>query len=65
MIILHAITKFGPVGKRAQLKWGGDTPHPMENDTNVRAGGTPYRDDTSAELLWVSASASGDYHDNM
>ena len=37
----------------------------MENDTNVRAGGTPYRDDTSAELLWVSASASGDYHDNM
>lgn len=62
---MHAITKFGPLGTRAKLKWKGDTPHPQENDDNVANGGTPYVDSESAELLWVSKSNSGDYHSNM
>ena len=35
-----------------------DTPH----EVNKVADGP---DDTSAELLWVSSSKTGDYHDNM
>ena len=65
MIILHAITREGPLGERARLKWSGDTPHPKENRENVAQGGEPFVDDMSAELLWVSSSNSGDYHDNM
>ena len=51
LIILHAITKFGPLGGRAKLVWKRDTPHPQENDDNVANGGTPYVDSDSAESL--------------
>jgi hypothetical protein len=54
VIILHAITKDGPLGgEDTTMKWSGDTPHPSEGVQ------------TTAECLWVSASNSGDYHDNM
>jgi hypothetical protein len=62
LIILHAITPYGPLcdtdgdGKPVcDLKWNGDTCHP------------PKRDDgkITCETLWISQSSSGDYHDNM
>ncbi len=65
LIILHAITKDGPVGKRADLKWNKDMPHPMEYDKGDANFGTPFTNNESAELLWVASSNSGDYHDNM
>ena len=65
LIILHAITKDGPLGERSLITWKGsrggkdtDTPHEVKK---VADG----PDDTSAELLWVSNSKTGDYHDNM
>ena len=59
VIILHAITKDGPLGNAdSGMTWGknnkSDTPHPGEGVI-----------DETAETLWVSASSSGDYHDNM
>ena len=50
VIILHAITKDGPLGSEdTAMKWSGDTPHPGEGVQQT------------AECLWVSASNSGDY----
>ncbi len=54
VIILHAITNDGPLGgEDTAMTWNGDTPHPGIGEQ------------TTAECLWVSASSSGDYHDNM
>ena len=63
LIILHAITKLGPLGERSEISWRHngretDTPHEVKK---VADG----PDDRSAELLWVSNSKTGDYHDNM
>ena len=57
LIILHAISKFGPIGgEDKSMKWAGDTPH--VNHDNAACAET-------SELLWVSNSSTGDYHDNM
>ena len=57
LIILHAISKFGPIGQEDKsMTWSGDTPHTHSEN--------PASSET-AELLWVSNSSSGDYHDNM
>ena len=54
VIILHAITNDGPLGAiDTNMEWKGDTPHPSEGPQST------------CECLWVSASNSGDYHDNM
>ena len=54
VIILHAITKDGPLGgEDTAMQWSGDTPHPGEGAH------------TTTECLWVSASNHGDYHNNM
>ena len=63
LIILHAITKYGPLGERSEISWrhnrrNTDTPHEVKK---VADG----PDDRSAELLWVSSSSTGDYHNNM
>ena len=61
LVILHAITKFGPLCEKVDdipiddLIWKGDTCHPT-----ARVDGK-----TTAELIWKASSASGDYHDNM
>ena len=62
LIILHAITKFGPLCERLpngvpvdDLSWKGDTPHPVD-----RADGKH-----TAECLWLANSNAGDYYDNM
>ena len=55
LIILHAITKDGPLGQvDATMTWAGHTPHPTEG-----------KYDETAEVLWVAQSNSGDYHKNM
>ena len=58
LIILHAISKFGPIGKvDTGMTWKGDTPHPCA---------TGHEDcGLTAENLWTSKSNSGDYHSNM
>jgi hypothetical protein len=67
LIILHAITPDGPLCERDpvtnvpydDLNWKGDVPHPKDFEK---------RDDNellTCELLWVSSSSTGDYHDNM
>ena len=57
LIILHAISSFGPIGQGDKsMTWSGDTPH--THDSNPESSKT-------AELLWVSNSSTGDYHDNM
>jgi transposase len=62
LIILHAITKEGPLcemdefGKPVDdLKWKGDTCHPTPRDDRK----------LTCETLWVAQSSSGGYHDNM
>ena len=70
LIMLHAITKDGPLVTRDDngdpietLRWKAsenarvetDTPHPI--DENGEA--------LTAKLLWVAQSHSGDYHDNV
>jgi transposase len=62
LIILHAITREGPLcekdnfGKPVDdLKWKGDTCHPTPRDDGK----------LTCETLWVAQSSSGDYHDNM
>lgn len=62
LVILHAITKDGPLCERdddgypvTDLTWKGDTPHPVD-----RTDGK-----VTAECLWLANSNSGDYHDNM
>ena len=62
LIILHAITKNGPLMEFDDdnvpiddLKWKGDTPHPMSRPDRK----------TTCETLWVAQSHTGDYHDNM
>ena len=61
LIILHAITKDGPLCERVDgypiddLIWKGDTPHPVDRDDGL----------LTAECLWLANSNSGDYHDNM
>ena len=62
LVILHAITKDGPLCETDKagipvddLKWSGDTPHP-----EPRADGK-----LTCELLWLANSSTGDYHDNM
>ena len=62
LIILHAITDTEPLCEREEngfpisdLRWNGDTPH----SENRRDG------KFTCELMWKSASSSGDYHDNM
>ena len=59
LVILHAITSFGPLCSREEtgypvsdLTWSGDTPHPSSNEL-------------TCETLWVANSHKGDYHDNM
>ena len=42
LIILHAITKDGPVGKRAALNWNKDMPHPMEYLFGSQIQGDPF-----------------------
>jgi hypothetical protein len=66
LIILHAITRDGPLCERdAQgkpvddLQWNKDTPHLKE--TKDRKEGDLY----TCETLWIATSKSGDYHDNM
>ena len=57
LIILHAISRFGPIGQEDKsMTWSGDTPHTHSEN--------PASSET-AELLWVSNSSTGDYHDNM
>lgn len=61
LIMLHAITPFGPLVERINgipvddLEWKGDTPHPKK-----RTDGK-----VTCELMWKASSSSGDYHDNM
>ena len=63
LIILHAITKDGPLAEknsngkpvRGELQWNGDTPHP----TRKKDG--PY----TCETLWPADTHTGEYHDNM
>jgi hypothetical protein len=61
LIILHAITPYGPLCERidgvpvSDLAWSGQTPH-----ATPRADGL-----LTAELLWKASSRTGDYHDNM
>ena len=62
LVILHAITPFGPLCERdergipvSDLKWNGDTPHPTKRNDN----------ELTCELMWKASSSSGDYHDNM
>ena len=61
LIILHAISQYGPVCEYEDglpiddLKWNGNTPHPTLRDDGCR----------TAECLWLSSSSTGDYHDNM
>lgn len=57
LILLHAITKDGPLGGACEISWTGDTPHPS---VVVPDGGAP-----TAELIWKAQSSTGDYHDNM
>jgi hypothetical protein len=66
LIILHAITRDGPLCERDtdgrpvdDLKWKGDTPHPKKEEE--RQPGDPY----TCETLWLATSNSGDYHANM
>ena len=61
MIILHAITPFGPLCERdekgipvSDLVWNGDTPHARNTNNKL-----------TCELMWKATSASGDYHSNM
>ena len=65
LIILHAITKDGPLAEideatgkpvMCQLIWKGDTPHPAP----VKEG-----DKHTCETFWIASSHTGDYHDNM
>ena len=62
LVILHAITPFGPLCEREEngvpvsdLKWNGDTPHSKELSNGK----------LTCELMWKAQSSSGDYHDNM
>jgi hypothetical protein len=61
LIILHAISAQGPVCEYEEglpiddLIWNGNTPHPTLREDGSR----------TAECLWLSSSATGDYHDNM
>ena len=58
LIILHAISKFGPIGKvDTGMTWKGDTPHPCATGHEFCG--------LTAETLWTSKSNSGDYHSNM
>jgi hypothetical protein len=67
LIILHAITPDAPLCMRDpitdvpydDLEWTGDTPHPKPFEK--READEPL----TCELLWVSSSSTGDYHDNM
>jgi hypothetical protein len=68
LIILHAIMPNGPLCERGDpatnvpyddLIWNGNVPHPKDFEK---------REDNKQntfELLWVSSSSEGDYHDNM
>jgi hypothetical protein len=63
LLILHAITEDGPLCKLdadkrpvANLQWSGDTPHPPKELVNGSL---------TCETLWLAASKTGDYHDNM
>jgi hypothetical protein len=61
IIILHAITPFGPVCERVDsvptddLMCKGDTAHSTPQSYGLM----------TAEYLWKSQSNSGDYHQNM
>jgi hypothetical protein len=66
LIILHAITRDGPLCQRDNegkpyddLSWNKDTPHPQAYKDRKP-------DDLfTCETLWIATSKSGDYHDNM
>lgn len=61
LIMLHAISPFGPLVERINNKpiddlvWKQDTPHPTQRIDGL----------LTCELLWKASSSSGDYHDNM
>jgi transposase len=61
VVILHAITPFGPLCDRIDgipiddLKWKGDTPHPSKRTDGL----------LTCECIWKASSRAGDYHDNM
>ena len=64
LIILHAITKDGPLAEidpatnkpaLGRLKWTGKTPHPIREDGDL----------LTCETLWPADTHTGDYHDNM
>jgi hypothetical protein len=67
LIILHAITPNGPLCERDpvtnvpydDLIWNGDVPHPKDFEKQED------NEQNTCELLWVSSSSKGDYHDNM
>ena len=61
LVILHAITAFGPLCERdkegfpvCDLVWHGDTPHPEKDPERL-----------TCETLWLANSHKGNYHDNM
>ena len=72
LIILHAITKDGPLITNDSegipietLSW-----KPPDSSANAKETDTPHPIDDdgealTAELLWVAQSHTGDYHDNM
>ena len=62
LIILHAITKDGPLAEKdpvtgkpvpCELKWSGDTPHSISTGRKL-----------TCEMFWIANSKVGDYHDN-
>jgi transposase len=67
LIILHAITPDGPLCERNEvtnvpyddLQWNGDMPHPKDFEKRDQ------NEQQTCELLWISSSSKGDYHDNM
>mmetsp|Transcript_21520 Transcript_21520/g.44287 ORF Transcript_21520/g.44287 Transcript_21520/m.44287 type:complete len:705 (+) Transcript_21520:260-2374(+) len=77
LIFLHCITKDGPLvdidpatGRPVdELDWKRDTPHirrpasTSTTDQSAAADGPPSL--LSTELIWLSDSSTGDYHDNM
>ncbi len=67
LIIMHAITPDGPLCEMDpvtnipydDLIWSGDVPHPKAFEKREE------NEQLTCELLWVSSSSTGDYHDNM
>ena len=72
LISIHAITKYGPLcdfdvikGRPIEkIKCKGDTPHIDSPDIKtINEADSPLP--LTSELIWISGSHTGDYHDNM